>query len=136
MTRKEDLITLSQREVPWGDLPSDQRISLKAVELAFVAMNSFKSFSRVMLGRGIDSETFLAGVCSLDMLDQRLSDLFNGSLTDRGRQKVGQHILSVTGVTDCSVVDLQGSGDSFAVKQLVSNWVRTSFGVELSMQKR
>lgn len=136
MTRKEDLITLGQREIPWRDVPSDQRISLKAVELAFVALNSFKSFSRVMIGRGIDPETFLAGVCSLDMLDQRLSDLFNGSLTDKGREKVGQHILNVTGVTQSSIDDLKGSGDSFAVKQLVSNWVRTSFGVELSGQKR
>jgi len=133
MSERKDLVTLGKTDTSWNDLPSSERIHLRSVEWAFVALQHCKLFRMATVGRGVNADQFLSGVTTLDVLANKVDELFGG-LTKKGREKLGRHILNFVG-RGPQPADLNGNGDTFSVKEALMDWVRTDFGVEITASK-
>lgn len=130
---ERDLVTLAQAEISWPDLSSSERINLRAVELAFVGLCQDKLFQRVLTGRGVSDDSFLTGVTSLDVLNDRIQGLFAESLTERGKERLGRSIRDHI-IGDSSQPENK-NGDFFSVKKQLCNWLRMDFGVDINSPK-
>ena len=128
MTERRDLVTLSRVDTPWRELPSSERINLRAVEMAYVGLAQDKLFQRVMEGRGVTQDDFLGGVTSLDVLTDRIETTFDGSLSDKGRERLGRSVLKT--VVGDGPVPNDLNGDAFAVKEQLKSWVQRDLGVD------
>lgn len=133
MFERKDLVILGRLDTRWNKLSSSERVHLRSVEWAFVALQHCKLFRMAIVGRGVTPDQFLSGVTSLDVLANKVDELFGG-LTNKGRQKLGRHILDFVG-RGPQPADLNGNGDTFNVKEALMNWVMTDFGVEITASK-